>query len=124
MDENEISYLIRGTIFDVYKNLGPGFLESIYELALEYELKEKGLKCEKQVALPFYYKGSQLGIFRLDLLVNEKVIVEIKSVIELQPIHHKQLISYLKLSGIKLGILVNFNVNNISDGIFRKVNGL
>nr|WP_106132349.1 GxxExxY protein [Mongoliibacter ruber] len=124
MDENEISYLIRGAIFNVYKNLGPGFLESIYELALEFELREKGLKCEKQVSLPFYYRATELGVFRLDLLVNDKVIVEIKSVSELMPIHHKQLISYLKLSGLKLGILVNFNVENISDGIFRKVNGL
>ncbi|EOZ95998.1 hypothetical protein A33Q_2591 [Indibacter alkaliphilus LW1] len=122
--ENDISYEIRGAIYSVYNNIGPGLLESIYESALDYELKKLGLKTKRQVVLPFHYCGDQLGSFRLDLLVNDKVIVEVKSVAELLPVHHKQLISYLKLSNFRLGILVNFNVNNINEGIFRKVNGL
>lgn len=121
MHENEISYLVRGAIFQVFKKLGPGLLESTYELALEYELRKKGLKVERQVFLPILYDEELLGQYRLDLLVEDKVIIEVKSVFELSAIHHKQLLTYLKLSRKKLGILVNFNESEIENGIFRKV---
>lgn len=124
MSENEISYLVRGAIFDVYNNLGPGLLESTYELALNYELKKRGLNSKRQVDLPLLYEGEILGKYRIDILVNDLIIIEIKSVNELLPVHHKQVITYLKLSNLKLGILVNFNEIEITKGIFRKVNGL
>ncbi len=121
--ENDISYLIRGAIFKVYNELGPGLLESVYEAVLLFELRKQGLDVKSQVPLPVYYEGNKLEIgFRLDLLVNEKVIIEIKSVENIADVHHKQVLTYLKLSNLKLGILVNFN--NITKGVFRKVNGL
>ncbi|WP_026452417.1 GxxExxY protein [Aequorivita capsosiphonis] len=123
--ENEISYLIRGAIFQVYNALGPGLLESVYEAVLCFELQKQGLEVKRQVPLPVIYDSVELEIgFRLDLLVNNKVIIEIKSVESLAKVHHKQLLTYLKLTELKLGILVNFNVDNITEGIFRKVNGL
>ncbi|MCO5239632.1 MAG: GxxExxY protein [Chitinophagaceae bacterium] len=125
MTENEISYIIRGAIFDVYNNLGPGLLESAYEAALQYELLKRGMKVESQVPLPLVYDQIKLEIgYRIDLLVDNKVIIEIKSVENLSEVHHKQVITYLKLSGKKLGILVNFNCTQIDRSIFRKVNGL
>ena len=123
--ENDISYLIRGAIFKVYNELGPGLLESVYEQVLLFELQKQGLDVKCQVPLPVFYEGHKMEIgFRLDLLVNEKVIIEIKSVENLAEVHHKQVLTYLKLSNFKLGILVNFNVDNITKGLFRKVNGL
>jgi GxxExxY protein len=125
MTENEISYKIRGAIYNVYATLGPGLLESAYEATLIYELQEKGLNVKAQVPLPIIYNEVKLEVgYRIDLLINEKVIIEIKSVENLNPVHHKQVLTYLKLSGIKLGILVNFNTDNIFDGMFRKVNNL
>lgn len=125
MTENELSYLIRGAIFKVYNNLGPGLLESVYELALFYELSILGLLVEKQISLPVAYGDIFLdGGYRIDILVNNLVIIEIKSVETLMPVHHKQLLTYLKLGNKKLGILVNFNSNDIADSIFRKVNSL
>jgi GxxExxY protein len=125
MTENEISYAIRGCIFNVYNNLGPGLLESAYEAALAFELNKKGLAYVMQVGLPMQYESIQLGIgYRLDFIVENKVILEIKSVETLLNVHHKQLITYLKLSGLKLGLLINFNTDNISNAIFRKVNQL
>ena len=125
MTENEISYKIRGAIYNVYAALGPGLLESAYEATLIYELQEKGLNVKAQVPLPLIYNEVKLEVgYRIDLLVNEKVIIEIKSVENLNPVHHKQVLTYLKLSSIKLGILVNFNTDNIFDGMFRKVNNL
>jgi len=125
MTENEISYLICGAIFKVYNTLGPGLLESVYELALFYELTELNLNVRKQVPLPVIYNDVILdGGYRIDLIVNDKVIIEIKSVEILLPVHHKQILTYVKLSKLKLGILVNFNSDNISNAIFRKVNGL
>ncbi len=125
MTENDISYIIRGCIFEVYNQLGPGLLESVYISALFLELKENDLKVRREVPLPVYYKGTKLDVgFRLDLLVENKVIIELKSVELLHNVHHKQLLTYLKISNKKLGILVNFNEENILDGIFRKVNGL
>ena len=125
MTENDISYIVRGCIIDIYKDVGPGLLESAYEAILGYELLQKGLDVQFQVSLPLVYKGIRLEAgYRLDLLVNNKVIIEIKSVEALGEIHHKQLITYLRLSGKKLGILVNFKTADILTSIFRKVNGL
>jgi len=126
MTENEISYKIRGSIFKVFNTLGPGLLESAYEAALMYQLKKDGLKAAKQVPQPLIYDDVQLEDvgYRLDILVEDKVIIELKSVETLTNVHHKQLITYLKLSGIKLGLLVNFNSDDIEKSIFRKVNGL
>jgi GxxExxY protein len=125
MDENEISYRIRGAIFTVYNALGPGLLESVYELVLIHVLRETGLNVKGQVSLPVIFNGIKLdGGYRIDLLVNDLVIVEIKSVEIIKSVHHLQLLTYLKLSGLKLGLLVNFNTPNISQSIFRKVNGL
>ena len=123
--ENKISYDIRGAIYKVYNNLGPGLLESVYESALFYELTKVGRKVEKQVVLPVRYEDEILELgFRLDLLVDDLVIIEIKSVEALAPIHHKQLLTYLKLSGLRLGILVNFNTDNLEENIVRIVNNL
>jgi GxxExxY protein len=125
MTENEISYQIRGAIFNIYEKLGPGLLESAYEATLIYELKKRGLTVESQVPIPIIYEERQIeSAFRLDLLINKKVIIEIKSVEKLTKLHHKQIITYLKLTDIKLGILVNFNSDSIFDNIIRKVNKL
>jgi GxxExxY protein len=125
MTENDISYVVRGCIFKVFNNLGPGLLESAYEAALAHEISKAGLKVKSQVALPMIYESIKVDVgYRLDLVVEDKVIIELKSVEALLDVHHKQLITYLKLSGMKLGLLVNFNVDDISKNIFRKVNGL
>ena len=125
MEENDISFKIRGAIFKVYNALGPCLLESVYEIALAHVLIEMGLDVKRQVVLPVTFEGIKLdGGFRIDLLVNDLVIVEIKSVEDLKSVHNKQLNTYLKLSNLKLGILVNFNTSNILDSIFRVVNKL
>ena len=125
MEENDITYKIRGCIFAVYRNLGPGLQESVYEAALVYELKKNNLEVKSQVPLPVLYEGIQLEVgFRIDVLVEEKVIIEIKSVEELSKVHYKQLLTYLKLSDKKVGLLVNFNCDNISENIKRIVNNL
>ncbi len=125
MDENEISFFVRGAIFKVYNALGPGLLESVYEAALKYELTKTGLSVEAQVPIPVVYDDIKLDLgFRLDLFVNNKVIIEIKSVETLAPVHHKQLLTYLKITDTKLGLLVNFNTDNIVTGITRIVNNL
>ncbi len=122
---NEISYKIRNAIYEVYEELGPGLLESSYEFTLRHELESSGLLVKSQVELPLTYKGLILhNGYRLDLLVEDKVIIELKSVDIINRTHHKQLITYLKLSNLKLGILVNFNTDFLKDNIFRKVNGL
>lgn len=125
MTENEISYLIRGCIFKVYNALGPGLLESVYEAALAHELIQKGLKIRLQVPMPVVYEEVRLELgFRLDLLVNDLVLIEVKSIEALAEIHHKQVLTYLRISGLRLGILVNFNTDHIERNIVRKVNGL
>jgi GxxExxY protein len=125
MTENEISYKIRGAIFNIYNKLGPGLLESVYVAAFMVELEKQGLKTKKEVPLPVYYENKKLEVgFRIDLLVENKVIIEVKSVEHLAEVHHKQVLTYLKLTKLKLAILVNFNVDNIKSGIFRKVNEL
>lgn len=125
MTENEISYKIRGAIFCVYNNLGPGLLESSYEQALIYELKKLDLKVEAQVPQSLMYESIKLdAAYRMDLVVESKVVIEIKSVENLMDVHHKQLLTYLKLSKLKLGILVNFNSSPITNSIIRIVNKL
>jgi len=126
MTDNEITYQIRGAIYDVYKNLGPGLLESVYEEAMVYELEKRGLKVERQKDVPIHYDGQILKTpLRLDLLVQDRVVVELKSVKELQDVFFKQTRTYLRLLGLKVGILVNFNTDDIlDDSIHRVVNGL
>lgn len=125
MTENQISYKIRGAIFKVYNELGAGLFESVYEAALIYQLQKDVLKVKSQVSIPVYYDNNKLDVgFILDVLVEDKVIIEIKSVEELAKVHHKQILNYLKITELKLGILVNFNTDDITESIFRKVNNL
>ncbi len=125
MTENEISYIIRGAIFKVYKTLGPGLLESVYVAALVFELKKAGLNVKTEVPLPVVYEGEKLDLgFRLDILVNDMVIIEVKSIEQIAEVHHKVVLTYLKISGKKLALLVNFNTAEITKSIFRKVNKL
>ena len=123
LEENKISYIARGCIFEVYNQLGPGLLESVYESALSYELLNQGLKNETQVPIPVNYKDIPLEIgFRADIIIENKVIIEIKSIENIAEVHHKQVLTYMKLTGIKLGLLVNFNTEDIGKSIYRKVN--
>ena len=116
MELNDLTYKIRGAIFTVHTELGPGLLESVYEAAVSYELIQLGLVVKSQVGLPVNYKDQKLELgFRIDVLVEDSVIIEIKSVEVLHDVHKKQLLTYLKLSGKKLGILVNFNVSKLID---------
>lgn len=125
MNENEISYLVRKCVFNVYNSLGPGLLESIYQKILIYELEENGLDAKQEVAIPVIYDNKRFDLnFRIDILVEDKVILELKSVKNLEEIHYKQLQTYLKLSDKRLGLLINFNTTNILDGIKRVVNKL
>ena len=125
MEENDISYIIRGCIFNVYNSLGPGLLESVYEAALMYELSGANLIVENQVPIPVIYNEIKLDLgFRADIIVENKVIVEIKSVENIAEVHHKQVLTYLRLTGLKLGILINFNTVDITQSIYRKVNNL
>lgn len=122
MTENELTYQIRGAIWDVYNDLGPGLLESVYEEALSYELEQRGLKVERQKQVPVMYKGNVLhSDLRLDLMVEDMVIVELKSVEELKPVFFKQTKSYLKLMKKHIGLLVNFGEYDMKDGIHRIV---
>ena len=123
MTVNEITYEIRGAIYDVYKELGPGLLESVYEEALCFELGQRGLKVERQVQVPIMYKGNVLKTeLRLDVLVEDKVIVELKSVEEMKKVFAKQLLTYLRLMDKKIGLLVNFNTDNILTSLTRVAN--
>jgi GxxExxY protein len=125
LGENDTSYLIRGACFKIYKALGPGLLESVYENALAYELRKEGCKVATQVPVPVSYDEVTLELgFRMDLLINECVIIEVKSVESIHDVHHKQLLTYLRLTGLKLGLLINFNTDDISKSIFRIVNKL
>ncbi|MFN8207240.1 MAG: GxxExxY protein [Bacteroidales bacterium] len=122
---NKISYDIRGATFKVLKKLGPGMLESVYESALAYELKKMGHTVKTQIPVPMKYEDIEMNVgFRLDILVDDLVIVEVKSVENLSDIHHKQLLTYLKLSEKKLGLLINFNCTDLTNNIIRIVNGL
>jgi GxxExxY protein len=119
---NKITEAIIGAAIEVHRNLGPGLLESAYRECLRYELLEKGYEAFQEVPLPLIYKGVKLDCgYRLDLLVNDAVIVEVKSVESLAPIHEAQLISYLKISGGKLGLLLNFNVKILKHGGIKRL---
>ncbi len=124
MDNTDsLTYKIIGCAMEVYKQLGPGLLESVYEQALIQELKLNDIPVESQVEIKVNYKGINVSDnLRLDLLVDDSVIVELKSVEELKPIHHKQLLTYLRLMNKKVGLLINFNTDNLMDGIKRIVN--
>ncbi len=120
MDENTLSHPIIGAAIEVHRALGPGLLESVYEECLAYELMARGIHFERQKALPVQYKSIHLECgFRLDLLVENMVVVEIKAVEQLAPIHEAQIITYLKLTKCKLGLLLNFNVIRLNQGIKR-----
>ena len=124
MDNTDsLTYKIIGCAMEVYKQLGPGLLESVYEQALVHELKLNDIPVDSQVEVKVNYKGINISDnLRLDLLVDDSVIVELKSVEELKPIHHKQLLTYLRLMNKKVGLLINFNTDNLMDGIKRIVN--
>lgn len=125
MSENELSRIVFNCALKVHQTLGPGLLESTYGECLFYELKKVGLKIEKQKALPLIYEEVKLDIgYRLDIIVENKLILEIKSVDALNEIHFAQLLTYLKLTNCKLGLLINFNVALIKNGIRRIVNNL
>jgi GxxExxY protein len=125
MTENELSYQIIGAALKVHKNVGPGLLESAYESALAFELRNSGHNVREQVSLPFVYAEIKLEAgYRVDLIVNQMVILEIKSVEVLLPVHYAQLLTYLRLTGMKLGLLINFNEVNLKNGIHRVVNNL
>lgn len=122
MTDNEITYEIRGAIFDVYNELGPGLLESVYEEALVFELQQRGLHVERQVQVPIQYKGNELKAdLRLDVIVEDRIIIELKSVEEIRPVFFKQLKTYLRLMGKSLGLLVNFGEYDMKDGIHRVI---
>lgn len=124
MDENEISKFVFESALKIHKVLGPGFLESAYEECLFYELKKSGLKVEKQKQLPLVYEEVRLDVgYRIDIIIEDKFIVEIKSVEALTDVHLAQLLTYLKLSNCKLGLLINFNVSLLKNGVRRVING-
>lgn len=125
MTENEISKVVVDCALKVHRQLGPGLLESAYKECLMYELKNQGLAVEKEKPMPLVYDTVKLDIgYRMDLLINNKLVIEIKSVESLNDIHLAQILTYLKLSGCKLGLLINFNVALIKHGIKRVVNNL
>ncbi|MEA1948118.1 MAG: GxxExxY protein [Thermodesulfobacteriota bacterium] len=125
MTENKIAKIIVDAAFQIHKRLGPGLLESVYEIVLAYELKKRGMKVNRQAPVAIVYDDIKFDEgFRADLIVGEKVIVELKSVEKVIPVHKKQLLTYLKLADKKMGLLINFGAELIRDGISRVVNGL
>ena len=123
MEINQITGQIVDAAMKVHTKLGPGLLESAYEACLAYELRQRGLQADTQVALPVSYEDVQLDVgYRIDLLVESQVIVELKAVEKMIPLYDAQLLSYLKLSGNKIGLLINFNVMRLKDGIKRMAN--
>ena len=125
MELNEISAQVVDAAMKVHSVLGPGLLENAYEVCLKYELEKRDLRVQQQVALPAIYDGIRIDLgYRLDLLVEDRVIVELKTVDRITPVHEAQLLSYLKLSKRKLGLLINFNVVHLRTGIKRMVNNL
>jgi GxxExxY protein len=126
MHENEITGIVVSVAYDIHSRLGPGLFESVYETIMEHELVNKyQLHVIRQFAIPVIWDGTKMELgFRADLLIENKVIVELKSIEELAPVHHKQLLTYLKLSGAKVGLLINFNEELIKKGIKRIINGV
>ena len=122
MTENEIASVCVDAIYEVYKRLGPGLLESIYQKVLLYELKKRGLEAVSELNIPIHYDGLDFGTdLRADIVVGNKVILELKSVQELKDIHFKQTLTYLRLTGMRLGLLVNFNCVRLKDGNIRRI---
>jgi GxxExxY protein len=125
MTENEIAKVIVDLSFKIHSELGPGLFESVYEEILFYELVEEGLDVKRQIEIPVYWQELKMDVgFRADLIVENKVIIEIKSIESLAPVHFKQVITYLKITKFKLGLLINFNENLLKDGIKRVANNL
>ncbi|MDO6439603.1 GxxExxY protein [Cyclobacterium sp. 1_MG-2023] len=125
MTENELSKIIVDTCYQIHVTLGPGLFESVYEEILYYELSQKGLRVSRQQTIPVIWKGVQMGPgFRSDLIVENLVLLELKSVSAIAPVHFKQVLTYLKLTGLKLGLLINFNESLIKEGVTRVVNNL
>ncbi len=125
MTDNEIATVIVDAALSVHRTLGPGLLESVYEAALAFELRDRGLQVQRQVPIPVRYRDVIFDEgFRADLVVEAKVIVELKSVERVAPVHCKQLLTHLRLADLRLGLLINFNVELLRDGIKRVVNGL
>ena len=125
MTENEIAKQIVDVAFKIHTTLGPVLLESVYETVMSYELQKRGLRVRRQQAIPVVYEDVRMDLgFRADLIMGSKVVVEIKSVEALAPVHKKQLLTYLRLMDKRLGLLINFNVELIKHGISRVVNGL
>jgi GxxExxY protein len=124
MTENQIATAVVDAAFKIHTTLGPGLFESIYETILEYELQKRGLRVAHQIPLPVQYEEVRLALgFRVDLIIDGKVIIEVKSVEALAPVHKKQLLTYLRLTDLRLGLLINFNVELIKHGIHRVING-
>lgn len=122
-DYNQLSSEIINCCIDVHRELGPGLLESVYEECLEFVLQERNIKTERQKEIPIHFKGRKLDkTFKLDLLIEDLIVLELKTVESIHPVHEAQLVSYLKLSNKKLGLLINFNSHLLKDGIRRKVN--
>ena len=120
--EKDLTDKILGAAIEVHRQLGPGLLESTYQACLARELSIRGLPFEQEVSLPVEYKGTRVDCgYRLDLVVDRKVVIEMKAVDELHPVHEAQLLTYLKLSGYRVGLLINFNVPALKDGIRRRV---
>jgi len=125
MHENELAKIIMDASFNIHRDLGPGLLESVYEIILARKLEAAGLNVQRQAPVPITYDGLQFDEgFRADIIVNNAVIIELKSVEQMKPVHAKQLLTYLRLTGYKLGLLINFGENLLKDGFKRVVNGL
>jgi GxxExxY protein len=125
MTENEIAKIIVDACYHIHTGLGPGLLESVYEVVLARELEKRKLQVQCQVAVPIAWDGQQFDMgFRADLIVNDRVIIELKSVEKVAPVHYKQLLTYLRLADKRLGLLVNFGEAMIKDGIKRVANGM
>jgi GxxExxY protein len=124
MTENELATIAVDICYKIHTTLGPGLLESVYEAAFVYELKKRNIPYQRQADIPVYYEGELLDVgFRADIIMGGKLLIEMKSVEHIEKVHHKIVINYLKLTEIKLAILVNFNVIYIKEGIHRKING-
>lgn len=125
MTENDIASVVVDAALKIHNTLGPGLLESVYQATLSFELQKRGLRAVEQLALPVYYEGVKLDLgYRVDLLVGDKVVIEIKSVEAVAPVHRKQVHTYLRLMNKRLGLLINFNVELMKNGIQRVVNRL
>jgi len=125
MNHNELSGMVIDTALAIHRKLGPGLLESVYTAILAYELEKRGLRVAKEIGIPIQWEGMHLDLgFRADLIVEDKVIVELKSVDKIAPVHKKQLLTYLRVADKQLGLLINFGEVMLRDGISRVVNGL